>query len=65
MLVAFSTILVAFSTILVAFSLHSIELTAAAVQVNYDLFIKPHIPGSVGCDLFVSGGGASNPFLMK
>lgn len=35
------------------------------MQVNYAQFIKPHIPGSVGCDLFVSGGGASNPFIMK
>lgn len=47
------------------------EFTAAAVLVNYEHFIRPHIarflegPNAMNCDLFVSGGGAKNPFLMR
>ena len=44
-----------------------IELTAAAVWRNYQLFIEPLMKqgGGAGCDLFVSGGGAKNKATMR
>eukprot|EP00731_Ephydatia_muelleri_P023848 Em0016g119a len=41
------------------------DFTAAAVCTNYKRFIKPLIASTNGVDLFVSGGGAKNNFLMR
>ena len=51
-----------------------LAFTAAAVWLNYEQFIQPHFVELVErsarsqppqFDLYVSGGGARNPFLMK
>lgn len=41
------------------------DFTAAAVCANYEQFIKPLIASADEVDLFVSGGGAKNNFLMR
>lgn len=41
------------------------DFTAMAVGTNYELFVKPLIAFTCGVDLFVSGGGAKNSFLMR
>lgn len=41
------------------------EFTVAAIWKSYEQFVLPYVDKKLSCDLFVSGGGARNPTLMR